>query len=80
MERTTVKLRKWGNSFGVTIPLNLIQNQNLKEGSELEITLEPKDKMTVNDFIKIRGKIKLRKVNVCKILNNIDKEFLPEEE
>ena len=33
------KLRKWGNSFGIVIPLNKINQGNIKEGEELTIFL-----------------------------------------
>ncbi len=80
MEKTTVRLKKWGNSFGVIIPSDLVQNQNLKEGSELEITLEPKNIMTVGDLMELGRKMKLKKVNVQKALDEIDKELWPEDE
>ena len=33
----TTKLQKWGNSYAVRIPKNLIQDINLSRGSEIEI-------------------------------------------
>lgn len=31
--------RKWGNSLGVVIPLNVIQKENLKENSEITLKI-----------------------------------------
>ena len=33
----TTKLQKWGNSYAVRIPKNLIQDIKLAQGSEIEI-------------------------------------------
>ena len=33
----TTKLQKWGNSYAVRIPKNLIQDIKLSQGSEIEI-------------------------------------------
>jgi len=33
----TTKLQKWGNSYAVRIPKNLIQDIKLTQGSEIEI-------------------------------------------
>ena len=33
----TTKLQKWGNSYAVRIPKNLIQDIRLTQGSEIEI-------------------------------------------
>ena len=42
----TVKLRKVGNSFGFTIPKELIEKYNLKEGEELHV-IERNDGFTL---------------------------------
>ncbi len=33
------KLRKWGNSFGVVVPLNKINQENLQEGQDIKVFL-----------------------------------------
>ncbi|ADI00133.1 AbrB/MazE/SpoVT family DNA-binding domain-containing protein [Salisediminibacterium selenitireducens] len=35
----TTKLQKWGNSLGVRIPKSHVQQLNVSDGSEIEITL-----------------------------------------
>lgn len=80
MEQIKTRLKKWGNSFGVIIPSDIVANQNLKEGSELELTIQPGNKMTVGDVMKLARKFKIkRKGNTQKILDKIDKELWPED-
>lgn len=45
----TIKLRKVGNSFGFTIPKELIEKYNLKEGEKLHV-IEKKDGFTITPF------------------------------
>ncbi|MGI6307125.1 MAG: AbrB/MazE/SpoVT family DNA-binding domain-containing protein [Dethiobacteria bacterium] len=45
----TVKLRKVGNSFGFTIPKELIEKYNLKEGEELHV-IERNDGFTLTPY------------------------------
>jgi len=33
------KLKKWGNSFGVIIPKEIVQSENLKENQEIEFMI-----------------------------------------
>lgn len=34
------KIQKWGNSFGVRIPKDIVMKKSLKEGSDVEISLK----------------------------------------
>ena len=45
----TIKLRKVGNSYGFTIPKELKEKYNLKEGEELHI-IENEDGFTVTPY------------------------------
>lgn len=45
----TVKLRKVGNSFGLTLPKELLEKYQLGEGVELHI-IEQKDGFTLTPF------------------------------
>ncbi len=45
----TVKLRKVGNSFGFTVPKELVEKYNLKEGEELHI-IERNDGFTLTPY------------------------------
>ena len=81
MEQIRTKVKKWGNSFGVIIPIEIVNRKGIKENSEVSITIEPSDKMTVGDVLKLARKFKLeRKGDTQKILDEIDKELWPEDE
>lgn len=34
----TVKIRKWGNSLGIRLPKAIMQENNITDGSEVDIT------------------------------------------
>ncbi len=51
------KLRKWGNSYGVLLPKEVVENQNLKEDSIVKINISPKKP----DFRKLFGLCKFKK-------------------
>jgi len=33
------KLKRWGNSFGVVVPKEIVEKEGLKEGEEVEISV-----------------------------------------
>ena len=33
------KLKRWGNSFGVVVPKEVVEKEGLKEGEEVEISV-----------------------------------------
>lgn len=81
MEQIKTKLRRWGNSFGVVIPMEVINNKGIKENSEVSVTIESNDGMTVGEVIRLAKKFKLkRKGDTQKILDEIDRELWPEED
>ena len=45
----SIKLRKVGNSFGFTVPKELIEKYNLKEGEELHV-IENNDGFTITPY------------------------------
>lgn len=45
------KIRCWGNSLGVVLPKALVDEEELKEGEEVEITVHK-----VSDVRSLRGK------------------------
>ena len=63
------RLRKWGNSIGVVIPLELLKKKNLKEGEEVIIEIEKK-----NDLSEIFGSLKKWKIDPQKVKDEIRKE------
>ena len=39
MIQIKTKLRKWGNSFGLVVPMGAVEKENVKEGDELIILI-----------------------------------------
>lgn len=77
MEKTSLRVRKWGNSFGVILP-RVIANQPVHEGMEIEVTLQPKNKTKVKDVFGMLKK-ELRNVDTAKALKEVDETFWPED-
>ncbi len=69
MIEAEVKLKKWGRSFGIVIPMEKIREANLNEEEPLTILIT-KNK---NPFLENFGKIKLKK-STKEILKQIRKE------
>lgn len=70
MIEVEARLRKWGRSFGVIIPMKKIKESNLKEGEELDLIIYKKK----NPFVETFGILKKSKIPTKKILKEIDKE------
>ena len=78
MEQIKTKVKKWGNSFGIVIPKEIINREGLKEEKEVFITIQQKRYTTVGD---IMGILKRKsKKSTQKIMDEIDKELWPEDE
>lgn len=45
------KLRRWGNSYGVVIPKDIIEKEGLKKGEDVEISVR-----RVSDIRRLFGK------------------------
>ena len=78
MQQLKTKVKKWGNSFGVMIPKEVIKKEHLKRGSEVEITLNSTRITKVKDIFGIL-KGKLNK-STEEIMREVDKDLWPEEE
>ncbi len=37
--QSKAKLKRWGNSFGVVVPKEIVEKEGLKEGEEVEISV-----------------------------------------
>ena len=56
---TVSKIRKWGNSFGVLVPKELIKKENLKVNEEVVVKLEKKkDLMQLFGFCNFKNPTK----------------------
>jgi len=49
-------IRRWGNSLGVVIPLNVIQKENLKENSKVTLNIVKK-----SPFEELFGSVKFKR-------------------
>ncbi len=83
MEQINAKIKKWGNSLGIVLPMKVVEKENLKEGLEITVTVQPKKKMTVGDLMKLSKELgldkKLKNIDTSKALREVDKYFWPEE-
>jgi antitoxin component of MazEF toxin-antitoxin module len=48
---TKAKVKRWGNSLGVVLPKTLVDEEGLKEGEEVEVTVRK-----ISDTRNLRGK------------------------
>ena len=53
---TISKIRKWGNSFGILVPKELIKKENFKVNEEVVVKLEKK-----KDISKVFGILKTKR-------------------
>ena len=77
MEKINTKIKKWGNSFGVILPKKIVASENLKEGLEVNIIVQPNNTMSVADLMKFSEKNKLKnwKKPTEQIMREIDEEL-----
>lgn len=68
------RLQKWGNSFGIVVPVKLVKEKMIKEGEEVTALILPKEK---TNLTKIFGSHKFSK-SVEQIMNETDKELYNE--
>lgn len=66
------KVQKWGNSQGIRIPKNLLENSHIKIGEEVTIT-EENGKIIIEPTYKIRGKYDIKDL-ISKMPNNYEVE------
>ncbi len=67
------KVIKWGNSQGIRIPKNLLENSQIKIGEEVDITAED-GKIILESTNKIRGRYSIKD-----LVNKMPKEYEPKE-
>lgn len=80
MQKIKTHLRKWGNSLGVTLPKSITDAGKMKEGMEITITIEPKNKMSVKDIFEFAEKNPLPKPkkSIKEIIKEIDRDLWSE--
>lgn len=83
MEQIRAKIKKWGNSFGVVIPKEIINREGLKEENDVFITIQPKRYTTVGDLMELGKEMRLKrktKKSTQEVMDEIDKELWSEDE
>ena len=58
---TKSKLKRWGNSYGVVVPKRLVEEEGLKEGEEVEISLNK-----IVDIKSLRGRFPIENLQEAK--------------
>jgi len=73
MKQITTKVKKWGNSFGIILPKKIVNSEKIKEGIEINIIIQQKNKTKVKDIFGIlKGKLnKDTKI----LMKEVDKEL-----
>lgn len=66
------RLRKWGNSFGIVVPLNKISKEEIKENDEVLILIRKKNKSNI--LRETFGTFKFKKTT-DQMMREIDKEL-----
>ena len=65
------KLRKWGNSLGIVVPLNKTNEENIKEGEEVTALILSRKKVNLK---KLFGKHKFSK-STDQLMKEADEEL-----
>jgi len=53
MEKTNVKVKKWGNSLAVILPTDIVKSQSIREGLDIDIHITTPQKTRVKDIFGI---------------------------
>ena len=73
MEQINTRAKRWGNSLGIVLPKKIIDSQQIKEGSEIKIIIESKNKTKVKNLFGIlKGKLKK---DTETLMREIDREL-----
>jgi antitoxin component of MazEF toxin-antitoxin module len=72
MIEVKTRLKKWGNSFGVVVPINSAQKEGVKEGDEVVIFMKKSEKRNI--LMETFGTWKTKK-STKQIMKEVDKEL-----
>jgi len=72
MIEVKTKLKRWGNSYGVVVPINSVEEEGAKEGDEVIILMRKKEK--INILRETFGTHKFKKP-VEKLMKEMDEEL-----
>lgn len=71
MIELNTKLRKWGNSLGIVVPLKAIKDRNIKEGTEVKVEIMQKKGNPLRETF---GTLKFKKP-IKQLMKEIDEEL-----
>jgi len=73
MENINTKVKRWGNSFGIILPADIVKQNKIKEGTNIEVRLTTKNKTKVRDIFGIlKGKLTR---DTDDLLKEVDRNF-----
>lgn len=79
MVSINTKVRKWGNSFGIVLPKKIVERDNIQEGLDITITIEPSNKTDVGDLFNLSKKNNFKsKKHVERLIKDVDDELWSE--
>ena len=78
MDQIDVKVKKWGNSLGIILPMRIVEKENLSDGKEIMITIQSKEKTKVKEVFGVLKK-ELNDIDTQKALKEVDKAFWSKE-
>ena len=70
MEATETRVRKWGRSLGVVIPMEIAKKEGIKVNDEVEVLIRKKSNAIKETF----GSLKFKK-STQKMLDETDEEL-----
>lgn len=75
MININARLRRMGNSLGIIVPSHFINKSGFKEGEELVVSMQNKQKTRVRDILReaFKRKLKFRRTTE-EILDEIDED------
>jgi antitoxin component of MazEF toxin-antitoxin module len=72
METKELKVKKWGNSFGIIIPKDIVEKQDLKEGVTVCVNIQIKNKTKAKDIF---GILKGKLGDTEKLMKEVDRDL-----
>jgi len=58
METINTKVKKWGNSLGIILPADIVRNNEIREGTDIEVRINTKNKTKAREIFGIlKGKL-----------------------
>ena len=73
METINTKVKKWGNSWGIILPADIVRNNKIKEGTDIEVRISIKNKTKAGDIFGILKGKPLRDTD--DLLKEVDRDF-----